>query len=104
MERIPCANQDSCRWQALEMGCHEDVHHQFWPRRHYKTSTEKRFRELPENKVLICRNLHDEEHALFEPPTKPDFTIMKLALEEEKNRRRIPQQMEPMTDERVEGL
>jgi hypothetical protein len=87
MERVPCANQDSCRWAVLEQGCHEDKHHLFWPRQDYKTPTEKRFRELDENKVIICRNFHDEEHALFPPPDKPDLEIMRMAIAEQRNRR-----------------
>lgn len=87
MERVPCENQDSCRWADLEAGCFEDVHHLFYPRRDYRTSTEKRFRELDENKIKICRNLHDEEHALFPTPDKPSVEIMRMALDEEKNRR-----------------
>lgn len=87
MERIPCQNQDVCRLRDTPRGCFEDVHHLFFPRRAYTTPTEKQFRELDENKVQICRALHDEEHALWEIPDKPDFQLMKLAVLEERNRR-----------------
>lgn len=87
MERIPCQNQDVCRLRDMPRGCFEDVHHLYYPRRDYTTSIEKRFRQLDENKVLICRALHDDEHALWEVPEKPDLELMKMAVTEERNRR-----------------
>lgn len=89
MEHVPCENQDSCRLQDTARGCFEDVHHLYFPRSEYRTPTEKRFRELDENKIRMCRNMHDTEHAVIEPPLKPDLEIMKMAIEEQRNRRRI---------------
>lgn len=87
MEFIPCENQDICRLADTQRGCFEDVHHKFWPRRAYRSTVEKEFRELDENKVKLCRDLHDAEHALWEIPDKPDIRLMRLAILEERNRR-----------------
>lgn len=87
MEHIPCTNQDNCRLRNLGRGCFEDVHHEFYPRRMYQTPTEKRFRELDENKVRICRAEHDEIHAEWTIPEKPDFQVMKAAVHAEQERR-----------------
>lgn len=64
-----------------------DVHHLYHPRRDYKAPVDREFRNLDENKVYICRDMHDTEHAVFEPPTKPDREIMLMAITEERNRR-----------------
>lgn len=87
MEHVPCANQDACPLRDTRRGCFEDVHHRFFPRTNYVTRTEKSFRQLDENKVKICRSLHDAEHWAGEIPEKPDLEIMKLAIEEQRNRR-----------------
>jgi hypothetical protein len=50
----------------------EDTHHLAYPRRDYKTAVEKRWRELPERKVEICRWLHQNIHASGYLPAKPD--------------------------------
>jgi hypothetical protein len=91
MERIPCANQDSCHLRDTSRGCFEDVHHLFYPRKDYRTSTERQFRELDENKVRVCRAVHDNEHALWLIPDKPDLEIMRMAITEERNRRLTPE-------------
>jgi hypothetical protein len=89
MEQLPCQNQDSCHLRDTIRGCFMDVHHLYFPRVAYQTPTEKRFRQLDENKVRICRALHDAEHALEDPPLKPDVEIMQMAITEEKNRRML---------------
>lgn len=61
-------------------GCFADTHHDFYPRSDYRTPTEKRFRELPENKELLCRAEHDERHATEAPPQKPPREVMLGAL------------------------
>jgi hypothetical protein len=64
-----------------------DLHHKFWPRSEYKTGVEKAFRQLGENVVQICRAEHDLEHAVSDPPDKPDREIMLMAIQEQRNRR-----------------
>lgn len=87
MEKLPCSNQDSCPLRDTEKGCFEDVHHLYFPRRDYRKPIERAFRELDENKVVMCREWHNTDHAVFEAPDKPDLEIMKMAIAEEKNKR-----------------
>jgi len=49
----------------------QDTHHTAYPRRDYRTAVEKRWRELPVNKIQICRGLHDAIHASGYIPAKP---------------------------------
>ena len=44
------------------------------------------FRDLPENKDRRCRNVHNNEHALNEPPDVPDEALMALAVVEAINK------------------
>lgn len=60
-----------CKYYAKESGCHETVHHVYFPSTDYKGCTEKIFRNLPENKEILCRRLHDIVHVLESPPEKP---------------------------------
>jgi len=87
MEKLPCSNQENCRLRDTQKGCFEDVHHLYFPRADYKKPIERAFRELPENKVVMCREWHNTDHAVFEPLEKPDLEIMKMAVSEEHNRR-----------------
>lgn len=73
--------------QTTENGCFEDTHHRYYPAHEYRSPTEKRFRELDENKIRMCRQMHNFEHAAFEPPDKPDREIMLMAIQESRNRR-----------------
>ena len=57
-----------------------DVHHMYYPRSDYKTSTEKQYRELPHHKVRLCRNEHNEIHANEQAPTKPPYSEMVRAI------------------------
>jgi len=77
MEHIPCDPLYECRVGQFARGCFEDVHHKFWPKREYTTSLEKEFRELDINKVLGCRALHNELHAVEPPPNKPSRETMR---------------------------
>lgn len=61
-------------------GCHSDLDHTYGPRSAYKTELEEDFRELPENKTLICRRLHEERHAREPFPAKPDVEFMMMAV------------------------
>lgn len=76
MERIPCENQEACPLANTQRGCFEDIDHKYWPRRFYRTVIEKAFRELEENKRLICRQQHQDHHATAAPPPKPPRNFM----------------------------
>lgn len=91
MEHIPCTfiEMQECSVFRREGMCREDKHHLFYPRADYAPGVESRFRNLGENVVKICRNLHNLEHHVFEPPEKPDLEIMQMAVEESRNRRNI---------------
>lgn len=81
--RTPCnENRESCPYQYS--GCFEDTHHRFYPKSSYTTAAERTFRELPENKEQLCRDLHDDLHATQEPPDKPSHAEMlsQIALSE----------------------
>lgn len=80
MERIGCSNQEECRLRDSLMGCREDVHHTQYPRRDYKKGIARVFRELDENKVKLCRALHDEIHATQPPPEMPSIEVMQQAV------------------------
>ena len=78
-EFLPCDPERPCR-VAEKLGraaCFEDVHHEAYPRREYRTRLEKAFRESPAVKVLICRALHNEIHATEQPPEKPSAGEMR---------------------------
>lgn len=76
-QHIPCNPSPECKYFGH---CFEDVDHIYWPRRNYKTSIERSFRELDENKQVICRALHDERHATEQPPKKPSRDEMLQAI------------------------
>lgn len=73
------------------MGCFEDVHHRYYEEATYRSlgALAMLFRELPENKDRRCRNIHQIEHEISEPPAVPDETIMALAVLEAINRGEI---------------
>lgn len=54
---------------------HSSIHHKYWPSTWYQSGLERRFREHPDNKVRLCRCLHDLEH-LKKPPKKPSRAFM----------------------------
>lgn len=57
----------------------QDQHHIWWPKRDYRSQLEKRFRNLPENKEVLCRYEHDLTH--YEaPPIKPSREVMAQAI------------------------
>jgi hypothetical protein len=70
MSYAPCPNEnEACRF--YEEGCYSDLHHSYYPRKRYTTSIERTFRNLPENKEMMCRDEHSELHATEQPPHKP---------------------------------
>lgn len=80
-DRIPCNPDIPCKYRDTS-GCYEDLHHEAWPRRDYITPLEKRFRNHVLNKVIICRAIHDDEHAQGLIPVKPHPAEMRKFLDE----------------------
>jgi hypothetical protein len=64
----PKANED-CRF--AKQGCFENTHHLYYPKKLYRDSIGRIFRELPENKIRMCANEHVELHSTEAPPIKP---------------------------------
>lgn len=87
-ENIPCPDgmYENCPVFDSEGECYQDEHHDYWPRRDFVRKIEKRFRNLPENKVFICRALHNAIHATTPPPEKPTREEMINALDEHEQR------------------
>ena len=81
MERIPCDPNAECKLRYT-IGCFEDLHHEAYPKSAYRTKLEKKFRQHVMNKVVICRNLHNDGHAQNLPPKKPSPGEMKKLMEE----------------------
>lgn len=75
-EYIPCDPERACALRDT-IGCSEDLHHEAWPRRAYRTRLERDFRNNVLNKVIICRDLHNETHATTPPPEKPTVKQMR---------------------------
>lgn len=76
MEPVPCTPTEECRYYP----CFTDTHHLYYPRRRYKTQVEREFRNLPENKVEMCRAAHTELHATEQIPKKPGRDEMLQAI------------------------
>lgn len=60
-------------------GCFADDHHLYFPKSWYRTKIEQEFREL--FVANICRRIHDEIHAVTQPPPKPSRKEMKEAID-----------------------
>ena len=83
-----CDPDRECRLRET-IGCREDVHHEYYPRREVlgRGVVAAVFRELPENKTVKCRDAHNERHCGGdEAPAIPDNEIMLLAILEAINR------------------
>ena len=78
MERGHCTPEQRAVCSLRE--CFIDTHHKYWPKRWYDTPEAKEFRELPENKVDMCRSEHNELHRTEEPPRKPPEWYMEATL------------------------
>lgn len=76
MEQFPCVNKADCRYAGTNQGCVESVHHIFFPSTDYKDALSHAFRNLDQNKELMCRQLHDIVHRVEQPPIKPDRETM----------------------------
>lgn len=78
LQRIPCDHYWDCPHLTTKRGCHEDIHHQYYPKSAYRTSLEKKFRDHVLNKTLMCRRLHDEEHEKPTPEKPSRSEMLKL--------------------------
>jgi hypothetical protein len=73
-----------------------DVHHRYYYRRDYASGLSKVFRELEENKVLICRAEHEEIHATTPPPEHPSREEMLQAIG-----RNLTRELEALNEQEV---
>lgn len=78
MERFPCEPNEDCPVAECPK---EDVHHKAWPKRRYRGSVSRAFRELDINKELTCRARHNEIHATQKPPEKPKESEMLVVIQ-----------------------
>lgn len=61
-------------------GCEEfNTHHLWWPRKSYKSTLERMFRQM--QTVRICVEWHKHIHATTPPPKKPKAAEMRAAIE-----------------------
>ena len=72
MNEIPCPPDmyEQCPVFEGEGQCYTDNHHEYWPQNKYRDGVGKVFRALAVNQTVMCRFLHNEEHA-GGPPPKP---------------------------------
>lgn len=80
-DRIPCSPDIPCRYRE-EDECFEDLHHEAYPKSAYRTELEKKFRNHVMNKVIMCRAMHDEEHAQWLIPKKASPEEMRRLIQE----------------------
>lgn len=82
LERLPCDQTAPCPLRDSGRGCFEDIHHHYHPEATYKAlgAAAMVFRELPENKDQRCRNLHNIEHEVTDPPPVPGRADMVRAI------------------------
>lgn len=80
-EYIPCDPERECRLRET-VGCFEDIDHLASPDRAYRTKLERQFKNHILNKVLTCRDLHNERHATEGHREKPSVRQMRQFLEE----------------------
>ena len=79
-EYFPCPapeGESSCKYFGTEKGCHEVDGHRYFYSPDYTTTTERTFRNLPENIDRNCRRFEEELHAREQPPEKPPIDFMK---------------------------
>src|SRR3990167_8995096 len=73
IDYFPCVPSVDCPYVG---NCTEDMHHEYYPASNYHTVVEKTFRNLPENKALVCRRLHDLIHKNINGVDKPSREVM----------------------------
>lgn len=88
---LPCPTPEGipdCPYFKTKQSCHSDVHHQYWPSSDYNTTLEHVFRNLEENKIEVCRRIHEHIHRTERPPAKPSreemFAVVDAAVTEER--------------------
>lgn len=79
-DHVPCNPDVYCNLRET-IGCFEDIHHEAYPKSQYRTTLEKEFREHVMNKVLMCRMIHNEEHAQWLIPRKAEPSEMRNLME-----------------------
>ena len=91
IDYLPCVVAPDCPYIG---NCHETIHHELYPAKNYRTVVEKTFRNLPENKALVCRRLHDLIHKSIQGVDKPSretmlgaITASEVTLTDSKKRR-----------------
>lgn len=90
MERCPRRWQEECPNRNSKLGCHLVNHHLAYPSTKYKTPLEAVYRELPINKVLMCRFVENELHkADPNGPPVPSVETMQYCVDREIERRRL---------------
>lgn len=80
MESVPCEPNPDCKYANKGQCPKTDTHHLYYPKKLYTDSVGKIFRELPENKVVLCRVKHEEIHATENIPIKPGREQMLQAI------------------------
>jgi hypothetical protein len=70
---------EGCKYFETEH-CILTTHHIYWPKKLYRDSIGKIFRELPENKQILEHCLHDELHANESQKVKPGREEMLAAI------------------------
>lgn len=80
MERCPHASP-RCPEASHKLGCHVVSHHIFWPASEYTTPLEREFRDLPSNRVPMCKGKETELHDNGEHPPKPTSQVMQFCID-----------------------
>lgn len=80
MERFECEPSPLCKY--YEAGCFEDTHHVF-QRSQAEGREQRRFCELPANKLKICRYLHELLEYAEGWPQYPEISVIKAVLARE---------------------
>jgi len=78
---MECPNTSpECRYWKNKHGCRQNTHHLYYPKNDYTTPVEKEFRELQDNKVVLCMVEHDQLHKIEQPPMKPSRDEMLMVI------------------------
>lgn len=81
MSYSPCPKaSEDCRFYETELGCVQNIHHDYWPKKRYTGDVAKEFRELPQNKGEMCMREHGDLHATERPPARPSREEMIQAI------------------------
>lgn len=71
-----CTAEQKAACPLMKSRCFSDTHHLAYEAKDYSTKVEKEWRELPFNKVQLCRAVHDAIHASGYKPEKPERAVM----------------------------